>query len=327
MMKAGGARAQFEITLPATSANLGPAFDAVAMALRLFLRVRAAAAGQYSICAIGRDQDTCGRLEDNLMIATYADVMKGEGKDPVPLAISIGNQIPVGKGLGSSAAARLAGIALAVQFGGLEWTDTRIVAEAARREGHGDNVAACWYGGVALVYPALDGKGGPQLETLPLKAGSRSPVLLAIPEEVLCTDRARAVLPEHYSRAEVVATVQRAMLLTAALEKGRPDLLRDAMNDCIHEPYRKSLCPLLEPLQSMAGTPGIVGAVLSGAGPSVLMVLDAATPPQTGKDAVAKLLQARGISAELLLTGVAIGGARQRIRQLPPVERARRSKQ
>jgi homoserine kinase len=318
---------QFEITLPATSANLGPAFDSAAMAVQLFLRVRAAAVGQFAITATGRDQKTCGRLEGNLLISTYSEILRAEGKDPVPLAISIDNEIPVGKGLGSSASARLAGIALAVQFGDLQWPDTRIVAEAARREGHADNVAACWYGGVVLVYSALNGGGTPHLETLQLKTRNRSPLLLAIPEDALSTARARAVLPAQYTRADVVATVQRAMLLTAALEQGRPDLLRDAMKDCIHEPYRKSLCALLAPLQSMTGTAGIVGAALSGAGPSVLMMLDPDLSPELARDAVARLLRARRISAELIVTRLAIRGARRRIRQLRPVARAPRSKQ
>src|SRR5260370_22698860 len=141
-----------EIVLPATSANLGPAFDSAAIALRLHLRVRARLAESFAVDAHGRDAAECGRLEHNLLLETYRDVLLSEKKDPRPLALRIDNNIPVGKGLGSSAAARLAGIALAVHFGALHWTSEQILAEAARREQHADNVAACWLGGVVLVH-------------------------------------------------------------------------------------------------------------------------------------------------------------------------------
>src|SRR6266852_5902884 len=129
----------FEIVLPATSANLGPAFDAAAMAVRLHLRVRAFAAVSFSITASGRDAEACGRTAHNLLLETYQEVMQAASKEPVPLAIQVENQIPLGKGPGSSAAARLAGIALAVYFGNLRWTDSRIVGEASHREHHPDN--------------------------------------------------------------------------------------------------------------------------------------------------------------------------------------------
>ena len=116
-----------QLVLPATSANLGPAFDAAALAFGLFLKVRAAAADRFSIIAEGRDQEVCGRLENHLILTTYREVLQAEGKPVQPLALDIENQIPIGKGCGSSASARLAGIALAVHFGKLRWTDSRIV--------------------------------------------------------------------------------------------------------------------------------------------------------------------------------------------------------
>ena len=140
-----------QLVLPATSANLGPAFDAAALAFGLFLKVRAAAADEFSITAKGRDQEICGRLENHLILTTYREVLQAEGKPVQPLALDIENQIPIGKGCGSSASARLAGIALAVHFGKLRWTDSRIVGEASRREHHPDNAAACWMGGLAVA--------------------------------------------------------------------------------------------------------------------------------------------------------------------------------
>jgi homoserine kinase len=302
-----------EIVLPATSANLGPAFDSAAIALRLHLRVRARLAGHFSLEAHGRDASRCGRLEPNLILETYREVLQSAKKVPHPLAIRIDNNIPVGKGLGSSAAARLAGIALAVHFGALRWTSEQMVAEAAKREQHADNVAACWLGGVVLVH--ANGNGGQPhsgMGALRLRTRANWHLLLAVPDAQLCTEVARGVLPEHYSRCDTVANLQSAMLLTAALVEGRSDLLRHALHDRIHEPYRGRLCPLLAPLQSLSGTHGIVGAVLSGAGPSVLVVLDSRVSAATTQRMVAKFLRERGLNAELLLTSIEYKGAQDR---------------
>src|SRR6266699_3620993 len=124
----------FRITLPATSANLGPAFDAAALAFDLYLKLEARAAKEYSIRAAGRDAGICGQLENHLTLTTYREVLQSAGQEPRPLALKIANDIPIGKGCGSSAAARLAGIALADHYGDLRWSDAQIVGEASRRE-------------------------------------------------------------------------------------------------------------------------------------------------------------------------------------------------
>ena len=129
-----------ELTLPASSANLGPAFDSAAMALDLYLRVRAEAASAFAVAASGRDADICGTVERNLILDTYREVLKNASTKCVPLALAVENEIPIGKGCGSSAAARLAGVALAVHFGSLGWTDEQIIEEAVRLEGHADGV-------------------------------------------------------------------------------------------------------------------------------------------------------------------------------------------
>src|SRR5436305_5106454 len=139
--KRAGESSALKLVLPATSANLGPAFDAAALALDLFLKIGARTAHEFSISAAGRDPEICGRVENHLILTTYREVLQEAGKPARPLALVIDNQIPIGKGCGSSAAARLAGIALAVHFGKLNWNDNRIVGEASRREHHPDNAA------------------------------------------------------------------------------------------------------------------------------------------------------------------------------------------
>ena len=142
------------LRLPATSANLGPGFDAMALALDLFLEIEAVPAPEFAIDASGRNQDICGGLTRNLLLETYKTVLAEEQRPPAPLALRVLNGIPVGMGCGSSAAVRLAGVALASAFGNLDWDAATIVERAARLEGHPDNVAACWHGGLTLVASA-----------------------------------------------------------------------------------------------------------------------------------------------------------------------------
>src|SRR5262249_20375552 len=123
----------FHISLPATSANIGPAFDAAALALDLRLDVRSRKSKKFSIVARGRDPAICSRVEDHLILNTYSEILQSQGKRVPALSLTIKNEFPIGKGCGSSAAARLAGIALAVHFGGLKWNSCHIVGEAARR--------------------------------------------------------------------------------------------------------------------------------------------------------------------------------------------------
>lgn len=296
-----------DMVLPATSANLGPAFDAAALAFGLHLNLRADVAHDFSIVAQGRDAAVCGRVDNHLILNTYREVLQQEGKALPPLGLRIDNQIPLGKGCGSSAAARLAGIALAVHFGRLRWSDRRIVGEASRREQHPDNAAACWLGG--LVVARMSGEADAQFIRVPAKG--KWPLLLAVPQENLPTEQARRVLPAQYSRADAVSNVQNSMLLLAAFAQGRQDLLGSALEDRFHQPYRASLCPLLPALEKTDAIPGVLGVALSGAGPSVLIFLDAKAQVSRVGNKVQAYLRARGLTAELIATGIEERGASQ----------------
>jgi homoserine kinase len=292
------------LALPATSANLGPAFDAAALAMDFYIKIAARPANSFSIVARGRDHDICGQLENHLILNTYRDVLHAAGGDVMPLALEIDNHIPIGKGCGSSAAARLAGIAMAVSFGRLGWTDAQIVGEASRLEHHPDNASACWMGGLTVA--RMSGEAEAQVACVRPKG--KWPLLLAIPGQSLSTEKARGVLPGRYSRRDAVMNVQNSMLLLAALMQGRHDLLDAALEDRIHQPYRAKLCPLLPCLQELKGS-GVLGAVLSGAGPSVLVFLDPRAPAQNARKKVAAHLSRSNLKAELLTTSITLRGA------------------
>ena len=262
----------FRLRLPATSANIGPGFDAVGLALNLFLDVEATLAtdGQArdSIQASGRNADLCSRLDGNLILSTYREL----APDAPVLHLKIANEIPIGVGLGSSAAALLAGVHLASHFGSLSLTPQQILEEACAREGHPDNVAACHLGGFTV-----SSMRGRQVTAASVASGLPGRILVALPSATLSTEKARGLLPSTYTRADAVANLQATALLVAAFALKKPELLASATRDRMHQPYRAAACPLLTALLPLAGLHGIYSVTLSGAGPAVLLITDLAT--------------------------------------------------
>lgn len=292
----------FHLQLPATSANLGPGFDAVAVALNFHLEIEAVPAQKFSIHATGRDAERCGQLENNLILDLYREVLVREGRPVVPLAIRMKNAIPLGMGCGSSAAGRLAALALAAHFGGLAWSRERILEEAVQLEGHPDNAAACWLGGFVA---ASQFEGAVPFARIVPPAEWRT--ILVLPANPLATEKARAVLPESYSRADVAANLQSVALLTAAFAQGQGSLLHAAMRDRIHQPYRAAICPLLPPILPLAGRNGILGAALSGAGPAVLVIVENEAMIPTASSEIRKELMGLP-AAELLVSKLSAQG-------------------
>lgn len=315
-MSAPSNRNRVRLALPATSANLGPAFDAAALAMNFYIKIDARAADEFSITATGRDREICGRVENHLILRTYSEVTEAAGRPVIPLALKIANDIPIGKGCGSSAAARLAGVALAVHFGRLRrgkpgrgkssWNDSQIIGEASRREQHPDNASACWMGGITVARMS----GEAEAEVVNIHPKGKWPLLLAVPDQSLATEEARRAIPTQHSHADTVANVRNSMLLLAALTQGRHELLAHALEDRIHQPYRAALCPLLAPLQELQGRDGIAGAALSGAGPSVLMFLDPRASVAKVRRAVKEHLARAGLAAELIPTSITLRGGR-----------------
>jgi len=295
------------LRLPATSANLGPGFDTVGLAMGLTLTIDAEVSGaadgpMLTIEATGRNADRCARPGNNMIFETYREVLTHAGRPVLPLELKIQNEIPLGMGCGSSAAALLGGVMLANHFGSLGWDLHSCMEEACRREGHPDNVAAC-----ALGYMTISAVSGDSVTTAVCGQKLGWKLLLALPPASLPTERARALLPNVYSRADSVHNVQRAGLLVAAFALGRGDLLLVAMQDRLHQPYRMEACPLLPLLTPLAGELGVLGVALSGAGPGILLVTEA------DADTAAIAARIRAVAGESVLevieTGIAAGAS------------------
>lgn len=260
----------WKLRVPASSANLGPGFDALGLALDIPLECSFQPAGKLVIRATGRDAGQIPLNEDNLIWQTALRVARDVGRDTLPpIELEIHNEIPLGKGLGSSAAALTAGVVIADKLLGLGWKPLRIVDEAARIEGHQDNVAACVLG--SIVASAIDSHGMTRAVRLDLPERYR--VAVVVPDFVLPTAEARAALPSSYSKEDTVFNVQRSALLIAALATGATSAFPAALEDRLHQPYRARLVPGLEEILRLRA-PGLLGCALSGAGPSVLVLYE-----------------------------------------------------
>ena len=289
------------LRVPASSANLGPGFDALGMALGIYLTCRFEQAERLSIQARGRDAGQISTASDNLIWQTALAVVRDVGGQLPPIALEIDNDIPIGKGLGSSAAALTAGVVIADHLLELHWKPHRILDEAARIEGHPDNVAACVLG--SIVASAIDAGGVARAVrlTLPERYGAA----VVVPDFCLPTAEARKVLPDCYSRQDAIFNVQRSALLVAALATGSTSAFPIAFEDRLHQPYRYALVPGLEEMVNLRA-PGLLGCALSGAGPSILVFYEKGYEPVC--DLVRQIFALHGHQSETLCVQIADHG-------------------
>ena len=290
-----------KLRVPASSANLGPGFDALGLALSIYLNIHFEPAERLAIRASGRDADRIPTTDENLIWQTALAVAKDVGETLPPMTLEIDNDIPIEKGLGSSAAALTAGVVIADHLLGLHWKPLRILDEAAQIEGHPDNVAACVLG--SIVASAIDAGGVARAVRLELPA--RYGVAAVVPDFLLPTSAARSVLPEAYSRQDTVFNVQRSALLIAALATGTTSAFPAAFEDRLHQPYRYSLVPGLEEIVKLRA-PGLLGCALSGAGPSILVFYERGSEQVC--DLVRQIFALHGHQAETLWVQIAPHG-------------------
>ncbi len=285
---------EVRVRVPASSANLGPGFDTLALALGLYLRctLRPSKRG-LKIKVAGTDIAEIPCDESNLIYRTFISAT-GES-DGSGVELDIENELPLGRGLGSSAAAIVAGLALRNEWDGLNCTREQLIEMATRIEGHPDNVAAAVRGGLVVSCQTED--GAVVSAKSPLHSGLE--VVLVVPECRLSTEEARAALPEEYSREDAVFNVQRVALLLGAFRDGRKELFAEAMRDRLHQPYRARLIPGFEEILKLSGVPGLLGVALSGAGPSVVAFCEGGDGARTGAigEEIAGCFRKHGIGA------------------------------
>jgi len=294
-------RPWFTVRVPASSANLGPGFDALGLALGVYLTCRFRRSGGLFICAEGRDAESIPTGPDNLIWQTAVTVARNLNTRMPPIELHIQNDIPLGKGMGSSAAALTAGVIIADQLLNLHWKPLRILDEAARLEGHPDNVAPCTLG--SIVASAIDSGG--VTRSIRLDLPRRFGLAVVVPDFDLPTARARAVLPSGYSREDAVFNVQRASLLIAALATGTASAFPAALEDRFHQPYRETLVPGLHEILKLRA-PGLLGCALSGAGPSILVFFESGY--ESVCDLVRQIFRLHGHESETLFANIADHG-------------------
>lgn len=266
------------VRVPASSANLGPGFDTLGLALSIHLTCRFEPADALAIRLTGRDTHSIPTDESNMIWATAARVASEQNRELPALAVEIENDIPIGKGLGSSAAALTAGVAIANEALGLGWDAHRVLDEAARIEGHPDNVAAAVLGSMTTAAIGADGV----TRAVRLEIPEAFSVAIVCPDFELATKGMRGVLPECYSREDTIFNLQRATLLVAALATGAREVFPDALFDRLHQPYRMEHAPGMREILDLRAD-GLLGCAISGAGPSMLVFFE------TGREDVVEL--------------------------------------
>jgi homoserine kinase len=289
------------VRVPASSANLGPGFDCLGLALGVYLTCRFERAEELSIRVRGRDAEQISTGADNLIWRTALAVAADIGDKLPRIALEIENDIPLGKGLGSSAAALTAGVVIADHVLGLHWKPHRILDEAAKLEGHPDNVAAAVLGSIVASATDIGGAVRAVRVELPANYG----VAVVVPDFTLPTTESRHVLPANYSKADAVFNVQRSAILMAALATGTTSAFPVALEDRMHQPYRYPLVPGLEEMLQLRA-PGLLGCALSGAGPSILVFYERGSEQVC--DLVRQIFALHGHTSETLCVPVARDG-------------------
>jgi homoserine kinase len=289
------------VRAPATSANLGPGFDCLAVALDLGNAVVVTRRpGPLRVRVTGEGAGELAEDAGNLVCRALASGLGSlDG-----LAVECRNRIPLGRGLGSSSAAVCAGLVAANALGALRWTPDELLARAAELEGHADNAAACIAGGMVAVR-----HGPPAWRPVPVP--EELGFVAVVPAARTSTDAARRALPAAVLLDDAATTLANAISLTLALGEGRLDDLPGLLEDRLHEPHRAAAVPGIDALRGLVGRAGCLGATISGSGPSVLLWCR-----RDDADAVAaeaeRALGAAGVAARARPSRVSAAGVRAR---------------
>lgn len=253
------------VTVPGTSANLGPGFDCLGIALTIY--------NQFSFTPIesGIEWDQCNpeyQNEQNLVYQGMKKTWEALGISPMGVRISIDEEIPISRGLGSSAACLVAGVVGANEMVGSPLSKEEVFCLASSLEGHPDNVAPAIFGGMMV-----SAKWEDRFVAQPISIASGLQFYGIIPDFQLSTEEARTVLPETIPYWDGVSSVGKTALLIAALANGEFSLLRNSLDDLLHQPYRSQLIPVFYNILEASKESGDYGAFLSGAGPTIMAIV------------------------------------------------------
>ena len=298
----------FTVRVPASTSNLGAGFDCFSLALQLYLTVsvRVLPEGTEPCTVVthgeGASAPEMSGDENNLIFRAMRFAAQREGWQLPPVRLEVHNLIPIGRGLGSSASAIVAGITLASLVSKRELASERVLSYASEMEGHPDNVAAALHGGFVVTCVKSDGN------VLALKKAwpAELKVIVVSPDIPVQTAEARNALPKVLDRSDAVFNLQRVALFTVALDTGVYDLFSEAMKDRLHQSERQSLVPGLTEALATPPQPGLVGIALSGSGPSIV----ALAKDRLGEigEAIAEKFRNHGVEATVRILDVDVAG-------------------
>jgi homoserine kinase len=288
------------IRVPASTSNLGSGFDTFGLALGLYLDVTVAPCDDPELdgAIVDAEGEGAGEIPpgpENLVNIAYRLAGVREGVEPPPASFRVRNEIPVARGLGSSAAAAVAGFVAYEAMSGVAIPEERLLAYGVEMEGHCDNIAAAALGG--FVTCCTVGRAVPAVVRAEWPEELRAVVV--VPDIPLSTGEARRILPESVPRRDAVFDVQRAALFGAAVAARRWDLLGEAMRDRLHQPYREALLPGLADALALEPDGATLGVAMSGAGSAVLAL--ATEDFEAVGERVARCFASRGVRTRTLV--------------------------
>lgn len=258
----------FSVVVPATTANLGPGYDSIGMALAMYMTVSVSPSDTWTVRYDGDEYAELTTGTDNLIVQTINDIATRYGKELRPHLLQVESEIPLGKGLGSSATAIAAGIVIAEQLLGMTLAPVEKARLGSELEGHSDNVTAALLGGVTVTYYTED-----TMEVIQLPKPSIGAVLL-VPPQALKTEESRGLLPLELPHTEAAAGSAASNMLVTAIATGDWELAGRMMEkDVFHEPYRKRLFPSFDEIRTVCHSLGAYGMTISGAGPSLFVAV------------------------------------------------------
>jgi homoserine kinase len=299
-----------KIVVPASIGNVGPGFDVLGLAVSLYntleVKVLSKKPGKPLIHISGDDSDILPTDRSNVCYKAFTSVFNRLNRGIPQVEMHLTNRIPLARGLGSSACARLAGALAANAICNSKLSETEIVNLVARMEGHPDNVAASMWGGLVTSIPV----GKNEWIYQKMQVAKALHIALAIPDFEVSTPKARAILPKKVPLSDAVFNLSRVVSLVSALEQGDKHLLWLALQDRLHQPYRAKLIPGFNNVLAAAKKAGALGAAISGSGPTIFAICTSSNSANKVASAMSRAFSRATVNSAPLVTRICHNGTR-----------------